>query len=109
MPKRAKNITKDNAQLVSAIHTLDHQKKGIWKKVAYELAKPRRKRIEVNLSKIDIYSKDGDVILVPGKVLGSGNLNKKVTVAAFSFSGSARQLLSQAGAKILSLEDLASQ
>ena len=109
MPKRVRNITKDNAQLIESIRKLDHHEKAIWKKVAYELAKPRRQRIEVNLSKIDTYAKEGDFILVPGKVLGSGGMNKKITVAAFSFSESAKKLITDAGAKAISLEELMQQ
>ena len=107
--KKARNVIKDNALLAGAIRGFDKQKKAIWQKVAYELAKPRRNKVEVNLSKIDVYAKDGDFVLVPGKVLGAGNITKKLTIAAFSFSGTAKQLITQAGARAISLEQLMSE
>lgn len=79
---------------------------AIWKKVAYELNRPRRSQVEVNLSKLSTIVKEGDTVLVPGKVLGSGNLDKKVTIAAFSFTKSASMLLAKTGSKQVSFEKL---
>ncbi|MFH1785934.1 MAG: 50S ribosomal protein L18e [Candidatus Micrarchaeota archaeon] len=97
---------KDNQILKSLIVDLMKTDKPLWKKVAYELSKPRRKKIEVNLSKIDAYAEGDETILVPGKVLGSGNVSKKITVAAFAFSESARQLISMAGGQAITIESL---
>ena len=106
MPKKVKKITKENTQLVETIRKLNSQDNAIWKKVAYELCRPRRQQVEVNLNKIAVYANDGDTVLVPGKVLGNGFMDKKVTIAAFSFTQSARLLIDKAGAKIVSLEKL---
>lgn len=97
---------KDNTQLSKLIESLKTEKKGFWKKVAYELARPRRSRNEVNLSKLETYAGEGIVVLVPGKVLGSGDISKKVTVAAFSFSDSAKRLIEAKGGKIMSIDQL---
>ncbi|MBI5051442.1 50S ribosomal protein L18e [Candidatus Micrarchaeota archaeon] len=97
---------KDNNKLNQLIETLKSKQKGLWKKVAYELNKPRRKRVEVNISKLDVYSKDGSTILVPGKILGSGTTSKKLEVAAFSYSLLAKQLIEAKGGKLHSIEDL---
>jgi len=97
---------KDNEQLNKLIGSLKIEKKGFWKKVVYELAKPRRRRIEVNLTKLDVYGNDGTTILVPGKVLGAGNLTKKITVAAFSFSTSAKKLIEASGGKAITISEL---
>jgi len=43
--------------------------------------------------------------VVPGKVLGAGVLDHKVTVAAFAFSQSARERIDAVG-KTLSIEEL---
>ena len=99
-------IKKDNEQLVSLIKQLVISNKPIWKKVAYELAKPRRSRVQVNLNKIERFTKDSEVILVPGKVLGSGRLSKKATVAAFSFSEGAKKIIHTFGGKTLSITDV---
>lgn len=99
-------VKKDNQELVSLIQQLVISNKPIWKKVAYELAKPRRTRVQVNLNKIEKFTKDSDIILVPGKVLGSGRLSKKATIAAFSFSEGAKKLIHTSGGKTLSINDV---
>lgn len=78
----------------------------IWLDVAKRLARPRRKRVAVNISRINRYTSDGDVVVVPGKVLGAGTLSHPVTVAAFSFSKSAREKIIQAGGKCISIQEL---
>jgi large subunit ribosomal protein L18e len=98
--------TKDNQVLLSLIEGLMRSDKPIWRKVAYELSKPRRQKVEVNLSKLDEYAVEDATILVPGKVLGAGALSKKFTVAAFSFSEKARQLIGAAGGKAVTIENL---
>ncbi len=97
---------KDNQALLSLIEALLKTKKPVWRKVAYELSKPRRSRVEVNLSKIDQYAAEDATVIVPGKVLGSGAISKKVNVAAFTFSESARKLISQSGGKAISIDGL---
>ena len=98
--------TKDNSVLASLIDTLGREKKPIWKRVREELGKPRRNRVTVNISKLESYGEDGQTIVVPGKVLGSGAVSKKFTVGAFSFSESARKLINAAGGKAVSIESL---
>ena len=97
---------KDNQLLQSLIVELMKSEKKIWRKVANELSRPRRQRAEVNLSKIEEYASDKLTVLVPGKVLGSGGISKKATIAAFSFSDKAKQLISAAGGKAVSIESL---
>jgi large subunit ribosomal protein L18e len=78
----------------------------IWKRVAELLSNSARRRIEVNVGKIQKLAKDGDVIVVPGKVLGSGTITKKVVVAAWRFTPSARQKIQSAGGRAISIYDL---
>nr|WP_257790791.1 50S ribosomal protein L18e [Methanococcus maripaludis] len=78
----------------------------IWKDVAKKLAKPARKKVEVNVSKISRYASEGDVLLIPGKVLGAGSLKVNVTVAAFSFSETAKSAIEAVGGKCLTIEEL---
>ncbi len=101
-----KTTRKENPVLLSLIEELSKEKKPIWKRVVCELSRPRRQRPQVNLSKLEAYGNDGGTVLVPGKVLGSGNLSKKLTVAAFSFSDTARKLIADAGGKAISIENL---
>lgn len=69
------------------------QKVKIWKRIAEDLEKSTRARREVNLRRINRATKEGDVIIVPGKVLGAGDVNHKVTVAAYNFSENAKKKL----------------
>lgn len=79
----------------------------IWIRVAKELSKPARNKPEVNLSKIDKMAKEGFVLVIPGKVLGTGLLSKKVDVAAYQFSEAAKTKIVAAGGKALTLEAVA--
>ncbi len=99
-------IRKENPYLIELIKTLYKADKAVWKRVAELLSKPRRKKVEVNISKLERYAKEGDVVVVPGKVLGSGELKKKITVAAFSFSKNAKRLIEKSGSRALSIEAL---
>ncbi len=80
---------------------LERKKAKIWKAVAWDLKKNFR---EVNLAKINRYTKDGDVVIVPGKVLGYGDLDHKVTVVAYAFSKSALEKINKKGKAVDILE-----
>jgi len=85
------------------------QNVNIWKRIADDLSKPTRKRRAVNLSRINRYTNENDIIVVPGKVLGSGNLNHKLTISAYQFSKGAKEKIIKAGAKIISLLELSKE
>lgn len=70
---------------------------AIWRDVADALKNANREQVEVNLSHIERVAEDGDNIVVPGKVLGSGRLSKNVVVAAFQFTQSALDAINDAG------------
>ncbi len=98
-----------NQYLIDLIKTLKktaiERKVKIWKALATELEKPKRIRRVVNLERINRVCNDNETIVVPGKVLASGELNKKLTVAAFSFSDKASQAINEKG-KTMSIEEL---
>jgi len=79
----------------------------LWSDIAERLKKPRRLLAEVNLSKLSRYTSEGDVVVVPGKVLGSGDIRHKLTVAALSFSKTAMLKLKKAGCRCLTIKELA--
>ncbi|ABL77689.1 50S ribosomal protein L18e [Thermofilum pendens] len=84
-------------------------KAPVWRDVAEYLERPRRKRVEVNLSRIDRHIKEGDVVVVPGKVLGGGSITKSnVVIAAWRFSRSALERL-DGRVKAISIEELLEQ
>ncbi len=78
----------------------------IWRAVAEWLDRPRRQRVAVNISKINRYTEPGDVVVVPGKVLGAGRLDHPVTVAAVAFSESALRKIQAAGGRAIHILQL---
>ena len=75
----------------------------VWGDIAERLEKPRRTHAEVNLGRIERYAREDETVIVPGKVLGSGVLQKDITVAAVDFSGTAKTKIDQVG-EAVSLE-----
>ena len=112
MGKHARAISrKTNPQLVglvSRLYSLSAKEKSkLWRDVAQRLEGPAKARPSVNLSKLDRYCDDGETVLIPGKLLGAGNISKKVTVSAFAHSGSAARKLAEAGCSLVSIDALA--
>ena len=56
-----------------------------------------------NLYKLNKFTKDNEVVIVPGKVLAVGDIDHPITVAAFTFSGSAQEKINKVGKTILSI------
>lgn len=97
-----------NYQLQRLIEELTpHARKSrFWKRILADVLKPSRQRREVNLYKIDRYVQEGETVIVPGKVLSVGEVHKKVTVAAITFSAAARRKVTEANGRALSLQEL---
>lgn len=99
-----------NVQLYTLVRTLRMKARKnnarIWRYLAEMLEKPKRRRVEVNVSKINRYSEKGETIVVPGKVLGTGELKHPVTVAAFKFSLSAKEKILKVGGKTVTISEL---
>ncbi len=81
-------------------------KAPIYKALAKELSKSRRRLSVVNLSKLSKLTKPGESIIVPGKVLGTGNLVHKLTVIGFQFSKTAKEKLK---GQCMTIEELLSK
>ena len=107
----ARQMKKTNPILISLIQDL--KKKAyendapIWKDIAVRLEKPSRNWPEVTLDRIDKYIGKNETALIPGKVLSSGNLTKKVSIAAWAFSDKSVDKIKKAGGRTLSIDDLA--
>jgi|SRR3989344_2339974 len=99
-----------NSVLVGIIEELkkrsSDQKVNLWRRIALDLEKPTRQRRVVNLSSLSRFTKENEIIIVPGKVLGAGSLNHKITISAFQFSDGAKEKIEKTGAKVVSLLDL---
>lgn len=80
-------------------------KAPLWKDVERRVLNSRRNRREVNVDKLSKFTKNGDVVIVPGKVLGAGNLGHSIIIYAYSISRSASLKISKAGGQILALAD----
>ncbi len=108
-PKKQSRST--NPSLNSLIRLLQKRAKeddaAIWKTTAELLSKPKRKRLTINLSKINRHTKENDEVVVPGKVLGAGLIDHPVKVAALDFSDQARSKIATAKGTCLSIAELA--
>lgn len=105
-----KNNYKTNIRLLDLISWLKQKSREkqvpLWRDIALRLERPTRNAIEVNISRINRYTEEKDLILVPGKVLGAGELDHGLTVAALSFSEGAKNKILEAGGSCLSIKEL---
>jgi len=83
----------------------NEHKANIWRRIADDLEKPTRQRRIINLYKINKYAKENETVVVPGKVLATGELDHNVTIAAFSFSGAALEKINKSG-KAITINEL---
>jgi len=78
-------------------------------RLAKDLGKSTRNRRIVNLSKINRYTKDGETVVVPGKVLAAGELDHTVTIAAWKFSAQAIDKIQKSNSKAMQITELINQ
>jgi large subunit ribosomal protein L18e len=91
------------------IRELWKTKRRIWKNVSKKLSGSRKNRVEANLVRINKKTKENDVIVVPGKVLGVGELDHKLTIACLECSRPVIKKIEQSGSKLMSIQDLLEQ
>lgn len=103
-----KKIKNDQVKsLISDLKTLSIEKNvPLWKRVAEELEKPSRNKREVNIYKIVNNAKEGEIVIVPGKVLSIGAVTKPIIVAALNFSTSAMEKIITAKGQVFSIQEL---
>ena len=106
--KRSPTLREHRATNPEMLNTISYLKRAgrqhqapIWITVASFLGKSRRTRIVLNLGQVSRLANPGDVIAVPGKVLGSGIAKEKLTVAAFKFSPRALVKIEKAGGRCI--------
>ncbi len=95
-----------NPLLRQAIVAFERKGTNFHRRIAELLSRPSRKRVEVNLWKLNKLCKDGEKVVVPGVVLGTGNLHKKLVVYAWRFSKSAEEKIEKAGGEARRIEEL---
>ncbi|MFH1240539.1 MAG: 50S ribosomal protein L18e [Candidatus Diapherotrites archaeon] len=83
------------------------RKQKIWLEIAKIISKPRRIRPSINLWRLEKLAKKNTdkIFLIPGKVLGYGNIETKAEVAALEFSEKAKNAIQKNG-KTYSLMEL---
>ena len=97
-------------QLISELKKASiEQDVKIWKRIAQDLEKPSRQRRIVNIARINRVTKEGEQVIVPGKVLGTGTLSHKLTLAAFDLSESAKDQIKKSQGKIMTIAELLKQ
>lgn len=106
--KKPKATNPELLELASTLKKKGRENKAeIWRTIAKRLIKPKRSRLVVNLSRLDRYTIKNETVAVPGKVLAAGQITHPITVAAFTFSGKAKEKIEAAKGKCESLTDLA--
>jgi len=78
----------------------------IWAKLAEYALKPTIARRDLNLNKIAQLTKENDIVVFPGKVLGTGNISHKIILFSFSISNSAVTKITEKGGKLISHSEL---
>lgn len=99
-------IRDKNPLVKEAIANMGQSKVPLWKAAAKALNRPQRIGFAVNLFSLEKNAHPQEQVLVPGKVLGSGEIQKSLTVAALMFSGEARKKIEKAGGVALSIPQL---
>ena len=89
------NTQTTNPELIALIRVLKKKhretKADIWKDVVKRLNKSRKRRIIVNVSRLNRHTLKNELVVVPGKVLGAGEMDHSITVAALAFSQKAKE------------------
>lgn len=102
---------KANASLVRLVADLKGLSREhhapVWRDVAERLERRNRNRSEVNLSRVNRTVGAGETAIVPGVLLGSGELSKPITIATWRASAGARAKVVRAGGKVVGLLELA--
>jgi len=88
---------KKNPELVKTIIAAKKQKN--WLAIANIVSTSKRKAVKKNLFEINNKAEQGDTIIVPGKVLGIGEIDKKIKIIALSFSETAIKKIKEANSE----------
>ncbi len=102
MIKSKTKITKQTSNKTSRylINTIKEAlANSAWIEVAGILSRPKRKRMNVNLSELS----GVESVVVCGKVLSEGEIDKKIKVVALDFSDSAKEKLLNAKCEVATI------
>ena len=95
---------KTNPELVETL--LDCKKAaGKWLDIGKILSGSRRQLPVINLNEINSQTKEGDTVVIAGKVLSLGNIDKKIRIVALGFSESAKEKIKESKGEAASISD----
>jgi|TARA_B100001971_G_C18170467_1_gene526792 large subunit ribosomal protein L18e len=97
--KRLKRKTKPEL-----VETIELAKKKDLLDLAKKLSGPTRKQSKVSLDKLNKLKENK--LLVVGKVLGQGNIERKISIAALDFSEQAKEKLEKNGSEMQTIKQL---
>ncbi len=98
-----------NYYIRKLIRDLWKSKIKIWRKISRKLSGSRKNRIKANLYRINKKTNKDDIIVIPGKVLGMGELEHTLTIACLEYSKSAKKKIESSGSTLVSIEELLEQ
>jgi len=105
-----KQLKTTNPELIRLIHSLRKKAKEneakIWRDIAEDLSHSRKKRVTVNISRLNRNTRKNENVVVPGKVLGTGKIDHPISIAAFAFSEQAQRKILSAKGKCMSILEL---
>lgn len=90
------------------VETIELAKKKNLLELAKRLSGPKSNYTIINLDELnklnELNKLKENKIMIVGKVLGSGNIEKKISISALGFSNQAREKLKKAGCTIKTLK-----
>lgn len=95
-------MTFNKYRIESIKHIARQNNSKIWSNVALKL----QRNHEINVGKLSKITKNGDIVAIPGKVLGDGVIGHSITIGAADFSKNAKEKINNAGGKIMLIEKL---
>jgi large subunit ribosomal protein L18e len=105
--RKAKTPNPDLIELIRFLKKQGRENKAkIWRDIAEDLSRPSRRRVAVNVSHLNRHTEKNENVVVPGKVLGAGEMDHAIIVSAFAFSEKGKAKVEAANGKCLSFADL---
>ncbi len=106
--KRTGPRKKSTIVLANALERKGRKEKvKLWTKLAEKIRAPTRKRVSVNVSRVQKVSAlyKGKIVLVAGKVLGNEKLEEAIKVVAFEYSKGAKKAIEEGKGKAWTIEE----
>ncbi|OIO81548.1 hypothetical protein AUJ84_00785 [Candidatus Pacearchaeota archaeon CG1_02_32_132] len=92
---------KNNPKIVETVRAAHKNPK--WANLARILSGSRKNYSSVNLNEIDKETREGDTVIIVGKVLGNGKISKRVRICAVGFSKEAKEKIKNVKGEAVSI------